>query len=310
MFFKQQLSFYTILSTGVTVTSDPLPFTVGQNAVLTCTSDTGVSDLIEWVTKDGVVLASNTAVEELQLVLSTVNDSLSVHMADFICIVTRNNLDPTTSNQTLPVTVIGMCHTLPTALHGSINCIHTHPLHLFHSVCVHVISVVDACAGLLYASTFSYHIIISFSLSLSLSVVVPTPAISTDISMSGSLVAGSEFTLTCVVSELISGLTDMPDVMWMRTAGDAVPGALSVTRTDEMAVAVLTFDPVRTSYSGEYICTGSLASPTKSTPLEVLDRVDFIFRSKLVLLMQCLMLTECVFFRFVFFYCCFLVLFV
>ena len=103
------------------MTSDPLPFIVGQNAVLTCTSDTGVADLIEWVTEDGVVLASDTAVEELQLVLSPVNDSLSVHMADFICIVTRNNLILTTSNQTLPVRVIGMFHTLPTALHENLT---------------------------------------------------------------------------------------------------------------------------------------------------------------------------------------------
>ena len=102
--------------------------------------------------------------------------------------------------------------------------------------------------------------------------------------------AGSEFNLTCMVSELISGLTGMPDVMWMRADGDAVPGAMSVTRADGMAVAVLTFDPVRTSYSGGYICTGSLVSPTKSTPLEMLDRVDVVFISKLVLLMQCFML--------------------
>ena len=81
----------------------------------------------------------------------------------------------------------------------------------------------------------------------------------------------------------------------MRADGDVVPGAVSVTRTDGMAVAVLTFDPVRTSYSGGYICTGSLASPTKSTLLEMLDRVDVVFSSKLVLLMQCLMLTECVY---------------
>ena len=136
---------------------------------------------------------------------------------------------------------------------------------------------------------------ISLYVPLSFSVVVPSPAISTDISMSGSLVAGSEFNLTCVVSELISGLTDMPDIMWMRADGDVVPGAVSVTRTDGMAVAVLTFDPVWTSYSGGYTCTGSLASPTKSTLLEMLDRVDVVFSSKLVLLMQCLMLTECVY---------------
>ena len=134
MFFKQQLSFYTILSTGVTVTSDPLPFAVGQSAVLTCTSDTGAAGRIEWVTKDGVVLASDTAVEELQLMLSPVNDSLSVHMANFICFVTRNNLDPTTSNQTLPVTVVGVCHTLPTALH--INKLYTHSSTTSFSFCM------------------------------------------------------------------------------------------------------------------------------------------------------------------------------
>ena len=144
MFFNFLLSFYAILPTGVIVTSDPLPFTVGQNAVLTCTSDTGVADLIEWVTKDGVVLASDTAVEELQLVLSPVNDSLSVNMADFICIVTRNNLIPPTSNQTLPVTVIGVCHTLPTALHYNLDCNKHSSTMSFHCVCVHVISVVDA----------------------------------------------------------------------------------------------------------------------------------------------------------------------
>ena len=136
----------------------------------------------------------------------------------------------------------------------------------------------------------AHSLTISSYLSPSLSIVVPIPAISTDISMSGSLVAGSEFNLTCVVLELISGLTGMPDVMWMRADGDAVPGAMSVTRADGMAMAVLTFDPVRTSYSGEYICTGSLTSPTKSTPLEMLDSMDIVFMSKLVLLMQCFML--------------------
>ena len=91
--------------------------------------------------------------------------------------------------------------------------------------------------------------------------------------------AGSEFNLTCVVSELIPGLTEMPGVMWVRAAGDVVPGTVSVTRADGMAVAVLNFNPVRTSYSGGYTCTGSL-------PLEESQRMDILFRSKLMLLMQ------------------------
>ena len=92
---------------GVTITNDPLPFTVGQNAVLTCSSDTGVVDRIQWVSRDGVVLASDTSVQQLQFILRPVNDSLSVHTSNFTCSVTRDEgrLNQTFSNQTLPVTV-------------------------------------------------------------------------------------------------------------------------------------------------------------------------------------------------------------
>ena len=93
---------------GVTITNDPLPFTVGQDAVLTCSSDTGVVDRIQWVSRDGVVLASDTSVQQLQLMLRPVNDSLSVHTSYFTCSVTKyeGRLNQTISNQTLSVTVI------------------------------------------------------------------------------------------------------------------------------------------------------------------------------------------------------------
>ena len=74
---------------------------------MTCSISSGVADLIVWVSEDGVELASSTLRRELQLVLNPVNDSLSVHMANFTCIVTRKNNNPTTTNQTLPVKVMG-----------------------------------------------------------------------------------------------------------------------------------------------------------------------------------------------------------
>ena len=93
---------------GVTITNDPLPFMLGQDAVLTCSSDTGVVDRIQWVSRDAVVLANDTSVQQLQLMLRPVNDSLSVHTSSFTCSVTRDEgrLNQTISNQTLPVTVV------------------------------------------------------------------------------------------------------------------------------------------------------------------------------------------------------------
>ena len=84
---------------------------VGQNVVLTCSSDTGVVDRIQWVSRDGVVLASNTSVQQLQFMLRPVNDSLSVHTSFFTCSLTKDEgtLNQTISNQTQPVTVASRC---------------------------------------------------------------------------------------------------------------------------------------------------------------------------------------------------------
>ena len=93
---------------GVTITNDPLPFMVGQDAVLTCYSNTGVVDRIEWVSRDGVVLDGDTLVQKLQLMLMPVNDSLSVLTSNFSWSVTKDEerLNQTISRERLPVTVI------------------------------------------------------------------------------------------------------------------------------------------------------------------------------------------------------------
>ena len=82
----------------MTVTSDQ--FIVGSHAVVTCSSDSGVVDRIEWVSGAGQVVASAVSVQTLDLVLDPVQDTLQRMM--FTCIVTRGTK---TANQTLPVTV-------------------------------------------------------------------------------------------------------------------------------------------------------------------------------------------------------------
>ena len=86
-------------------------------------------------------------------------------------------------------------------------------------------------------------------------VAVPSPAISISISGSGSLIAGSEFTLTCVVSELIVGLIEMPSAQWERFAGFQISSEVvqESSRTDGMAMAVLQFNPLKTSFIGGYM---------------------------------------------------------
>ena len=79
---------------------------------------------------------------------------------------------------------------------------------------------------------------------------VPLPALSANISFTGSLEAGKKYNLICVVSELISGLTEMPNVKWARAADDILPETIYLDRTDRMATAVLNFNPVKTSFSG------------------------------------------------------------
>ena len=85
---------------GIDISNDPL--VVGSHAVVTCSSNSGVVDRIEWVSRDGEVLASGTSIQQLMYVVDPVRDNL--HRSEFICSVTRNRV---AFNQTLPLTVRG-----------------------------------------------------------------------------------------------------------------------------------------------------------------------------------------------------------
>ena len=81
----------------------------------------------------------------------------------------------------------------------------------------------------------------------------------------GSSVAGDEYTLTCTVTELIDGLTNMPTLEWLDSVNNPVSGGGitvgDMNSNDTSATLTLTFNPLRTSHGGEYTCRATLVSP-------------------------------------------------
>ena len=91
---------------GVEVSVSPsIPLTVGQPATLTCVNVPGMAELIEWRTRDGVVLSRATSVAMSEYYIPLVNDSVSLHDNEFTCYVTRANSG--VFNQTLSLTLFG-----------------------------------------------------------------------------------------------------------------------------------------------------------------------------------------------------------
>ena len=109
--------------------------------------------------------------------------------------------------------------------------------------------------------------------------------------------AGSEFSMDCIIVENITGLTNMPTAMWLVTEESMVDFSASdginviTSRNDTVAVATLTFDPLRTSHGegGEvYRCVGSVMTaaviPDAMTPglIEVDREETLTVESKLL----------------------------
>ena len=85
----------------------------------------------------------------------------------------------------------------------------------------------------------------------------------TDVSEAGPVEAG--LTLTCTVTEVISGLTNMPSAHWMGPSGPVTSGDdIVVTETFSNATTVtvtLSFSSLHTSHAGLYTCQGTVVSP-------------------------------------------------
>ena len=101
--------------------------------------------------------------------------------------------------------------------------------------------------------------------------VVPPDPLTASITRSGKPVAGSEFTLICHSTETISGLTNMPTAIWnvngelVTSGNDITVAALS---NDTVAIATVTFDPLRASHGKVYRCVGDLMSPAQEESIQ------------------------------------------
>ena len=99
---------------------------------------------------------------------------------------------------------------------------------------------------------------------------VPSDVITTTVSSSGRATAGMVYSLTCTVSKIVGGLTDSPTATWT-TGGVAVTNGngIAVTGTigDTIVTSTLTFDLLRTSHEGSFVCSGTLTSPALDTAL-------------------------------------------
>ena len=108
--------------------------------------------------------------------------------------------------------------------------------------------------------------------------------------------AGSEFTLTCNITETISGLTNMPTAIWRNiddelvTPGDDINIEMSTLET--AATSVLIFDPLKASHGKVYRCVGSLISAAQEESVQVTR--EQILTTYCKRLDKCLLVFTCV----------------
>ena len=101
-----------------------------------------------------------------------------------------------------------------------------------------------------------------------LSIAVPSGSLTVSVSRSGTARAGMVFNLTCTVSK-VDGLINSPTATWTTGSGGvAVSNGNGISVSNGLtATSTLTFDPLRTSHNGAYMCIGSLNSPALQMPL-------------------------------------------
>ena len=96
--------------------------------------------------------------------------------------------------------------------------------------------------------------------------------------------AGSEFTLTCTVSEIISGFTNMPSAVWLLADPVASDDDITITttRSNNTATAILNFNPLRTSHGVPYRCRGTLMSPAQDDLIQTMNETDLNVQRKIL----------------------------
>ena len=104
---------------------------------------------------------------------------------------------------------------------------------------------------------------------------VPDSSISVATTVPDPPLAGTRYTLRCVVSKTINGLTNTPTAAWEFDGGTEITtGGNIVVTTPSAGVAELTFSDITTSQAGTYICRARLTSPALNVDQEVTESVD------------------------------------
>ncbi len=97
--------------------------------------------------------------------------------------------------------------------------------------------------------------------------------------------AGEWYSLLCLASKTISGLTNTPSLEWLDKEGSPVttggPVTVGELTTHTLNVSLsLTFSSLHISHAGQYTCQATLSSPALDTPLEKNTTSDVTLQSK------------------------------
>ena len=118
---------------------------------------------------------------------------------------------------------------------------------------------------------------------LNLDYTVPMNAISTTITSTElQPVVGNMYTLTCVFTINVMGLSQAPSVHWFHNGNEVSVVEDTVTTSTK----VIGFSPLKTSHAGSYICSGNISSPAPPHSVIVNQTRSITLQSKLGLMLN------------------------
>ena len=130
----------------------------------------------------------------------------------------------------------------------------------------------------------AYIVMLKFMIIYSnLDYAVPPNAISTTITFTELQPAvGTMYTLTCVVTINVMGLSQAPNVHWFHNGNEVSVVEDNVTTSTK----VIRFSHLNTSHSGNYICSGNISSPASPHSVIVNQTRNITLQSKLGLVLN------------------------
>ena len=92
-------------------------------------------------------------------------------------------------------------------------------------------------------------------------------------------IAGSYYSLSCIVVDNIVGLSSLPDVEWHDFEGNRIESGGGITVSDQIhtplsVTITISFDSIHTSHAGQYTCHSTLSSPALTFPYVDMETKD------------------------------------